>query len=190
MADPLTCCPEEAVNDLLTYGNLRLWESVRRQMSRSEYALLSETGDTLLYSGDVSTPSPESASSELSVFLRVFSRPQGCSTEEAAAWRNIRPAAASSERFVCQKPGAIAGAESARDMPGIYLSWPSAGDEREPAGEDIGHETGQGCFGGKPGEGDGGGRLPRFFVQSRARCAEAYLCLSIPARKASQEHVD
>lgn len=118
------------MNDLLTYGNLRLWESVRRQMSRSEYALLSETGDTLLYSGDVSTPSPESASSELSVFLRFFPRPQGCSTEEAAAWRNIRPAAASSERFVCQKPGAIAGAESARDMPGIYLSWPPAGDER------------------------------------------------------------
>lgn len=60
------------MNDLLTYGNLRLWESVRRQMSRSEYALLSETGDTLLYSGDVSTPSPESASSELSVFYGFF----------------------------------------------------------------------------------------------------------------------
>ena len=40
----------------------------------------------------------------------------------------------------------------------------AGGGWKASACEDISHEAGQGCFGGKPGEGDDGGRFPRFFV--------------------------
>lgn len=66
----------------------------------------------------------------------------------------------------------------------------AGGGWKASACEDISQEAGQGCFGGKPGEGDDGGSFPRFFVQRRALSAEAELCLSFPPRKVFQEHVD